>query len=173
MPRRPTMSDEELHKWFFSQKRICDNGCWEWTGVINCNYGQLSVKGKRILTHRYSLQLHLGREIPKGTEVRHMCHNTTCFNPEHLKEGTHSENMNDMVLASRQAKGNELSQKLKGIQHINGRGEKNGRSKLTEHDVLQIRNDTLKSNRDLAKDYGVSDTQIMRIRNRTTWKYLV
>jgi len=173
MPRRPTMSDEELHKWFFSQKRICDNGCWEWTGVINCNYGQLSVKGRRILTHRYSLQLHLGREIPKGIEVRHMCHNTICFNPEHLKEGTHSENMNDMVLASRQAKGDMLSHKLKGVKHINSRGEKNGRSKLTEQQVIDIRSDKIKSSRTLSKEYGVSGTQILRIRNGITWKYIL
>lgn len=173
MPRRPTMSDEELHKWFLSQKRICENGCWEWMGVINSGYGQLSVKGKRILAHRFSLQLHLNRPIPKDIEVRHMCHNSICFNPEHLEEGTHRQNMEDMVNASRQAKGEALSNKLKGIVHINGRGEKNGRSKLTERQVLDIRTNTTKSNSMLSKEYGVSDTQIMRIRDGKTWKYLL
>lgn len=34
MPRIPNMNDVELREWFFNNKTIIDNGCWEWNGVI-------------------------------------------------------------------------------------------------------------------------------------------
>jgi hypothetical protein len=167
------MTDEQLEKWFFEQKNINESNCWEWNGVINSGSGQLSVKGKRILAHRFSLQLHIKRIIPKGTEVRHMCNNPICINPEHLKEGTHYENMQDMVRSNRQAKGKFLSEKLTGIEHIKARGAGNSNVKLTEKQVIEIK--TMKetiSKKKLSDMYGVSSTQISRIHNGESWSYL-
>jgi len=171
MPRRPKMNDAELEEWFFSQKRI-ENGCWLWTGVqIKDGYGTLSVKGQRVLSHRFSLSLHLKRPITLGLEVRHICHNPLCFNPDHLEEGTHVENMNDMIIAKRQAAGKRLSEVLVGKEHINGRGEKNGRSVLTSNQVLEIRK-SVSSIGDLTKQYGVSKTTIRAILSRKIWKHV-
>jgi len=171
MPRRPKMNDAELEEWFFNQKRI-ENGCWLWTGVrVRDGYGTLSVKGQRILAHRFSLALHLKRSIAPGLEVRHMCHNTACINPDHLEEGTHAQNMNDMVGAKRQAAGKRLSDVLLGKDHINCRGEQNGRSVLTTNQVLEIRTSVLSAG-DLAKQYSVSKPTILRIVNHTTWKHV-
>ena len=171
MKRRPKMSDNELNVWFNNQKIEDEKGCWNWTGVINSGYGQVSIKAKRILVHRYSLQLYLGRPVPKNLEVRHMCHNTTCFNPLHLKEGTHSQNMKDMVEAGRQAKGVFLSARLIGIKRNSAQGEKNGRAKLTNNQVLEIRSlfDT-KNNCELAKMFNVTKTTISYIRSGKSWK---
>ena len=172
MPRRPNMNDAELREWFFGNKTISDNGCWEWQGVrIKDGYGMLSVKGKRFLTHRYSLILTLGREIGDKLEVRHMCHNPSCFNPEHLQEGTHQQNMTDMVVASRQATGDKFKAKIRGIPHLPSRGAGNGRAKLTNEKVLEIRrlSETL-SHRDIADQFKVSKTTITAIICGRTWK---
>ena len=173
MPRRPNMNDDELRVWFFDQKTITKDNCWEWTGVrLKDGYGMLSVKGKRFLSHRYALMLHLNRPIEQNIEVRHMCHNPSCFNPEHLIEGTHRDNMNDMVVADRQARGERLSMRLRGLAHEGGRGEGNGRAKLTNMQVLEIRqlSTTDMSQRDIANKYGVSKTAIMGILTGKTWK---
>jgi hypothetical protein len=167
------MNDDELRVWFFDQKLVTPNDCWEWTGVrIKDGYGMLSVKGIRILAHRYALMLHLNRPIEKGIEVRHKCHNPSCFNPEHLEEGTHRENMNDMVIAGRQARGNILANRLRGVVHEGGRGEGNGRAKLTNEQVLDIRrlSASTMTQREIATQYGVSKTAIRGILTRTTWK---
>lgn len=171
MTRRPKMNDIELEEWFFNQKQI-ENGCWLWTGVrIKGGYGILSVKGQRVLSHRFSLSLHLKRPIQFGLEVRHMCHTTSCINPDHLEEGTHTQNMNDMVVANRQAAGKRLSEALLGREHVNGCGEKNGRAVLTSNQVHEIRKSGSSSG-DLAKQYGVSKPTILRIINRKTWKHV-
>jgi len=168
------MTDEELNVWFLNQKIEDNNGCWNWTGVVNGGYGHLSIKANRILAHRYSLQLHLKRPIPKNMEVRHMCHNTKCFNPEHLKEGTHAENMNDMVQAGRQAKGASLSAVLLGIKRDSAKGERNNKAKLTSAQVLEIRalKDNTQTLGDVSKIYGVSDVTISSIWAGKTWKHL-
>lgn len=171
MKRRPKMSDEELNVWFINQKIEDENGCWNWTGVINGGYGQVNIKAKRTLVHRYSLQLYIGRPISQSLEVRHMCHNTKCFNPLHLKEGTHSENMRDMVEAGRQAKGLFLSSKLIGIKRNSAHGEKNGRAKLSNVQVLEIRSlFSTKNDSELAKMFNVTKTTISYIRSGKSWK---
>lgn len=171
MPKRNNLVGEELEKWFFDQKRVTDSGCWEWTGTINGGYGKLQVRRNRLLAHRFSLELHLKHPIPKELEVRHMCHNSICINPLHLQEGTHADNMRDMVEANRQSKGEELSKRLKGVEHIKARGENNIKSKLTQEQVLQIKNDN-RATSDIAKQYGVSGTQVLRIQKGTCWKHL-
>jgi hypothetical protein len=174
MTRRPNMTLEELNKWFLQQKNITNSGCWEWTKCINGGYGKTTIKGKRVLVHRYSLQLYLKREIPNNLEVRHLCNNPICFNPEHLKEGTHYENMRDMVNSNRQAKGENLSKRLKNIVRKKLIGEENSNSKLNKEQVLHILTyknipNTLNY---LSKLYNVSVEHIRRIHNGKSWKHL-
>ena len=53
------------------------------------------------------------------------------------------------------------------------RGEKNGRAKLNNEKVSEIRDlfKRGKTNREIAKDYGVSGQNINRIRNGVTWNF--
>lgn len=172
--RRPAMDTDQLVEWFYNQKRVTENNCWEWTRCVNGGYGRLSINGRRLLVHRYSLELHLKREIPKELEVRHMCNNPICFNPEHLEEGTHYQNMKDMVNSNRQAKGDYLSKHLKGVKHIASNGEGNSNVKLTEEQVLNIlaHKGLRGSQVRLSREYGVSRKQVERIQNGKSWKHL-
>jgi hypothetical protein len=174
MQRRKKMSDSDLEIWFYQQKEITETGCWNWKGgKIKDGYGMTSIKGKRYLIHRYSLELYNKKPIDKNLEVRHMCHNPSCYNPEHLKTGTHADNMKDMVDANRQSKGELLSEKLKNIKRKKLLGENNIKSKITEKDVKEIC--SLKdfiSQVELSEIYNISRTHIQRIQSRQFWKHV-
>jgi hypothetical protein len=51
------------------------------------------------------------------------------------------------------------------------RGERNGSCRLSERQVLSIRDDK-RSNRKVAADYGVSHTTVRRIRRRELWGWV-
>lgn len=84
------------------------NGCLEWTGARRpLGYGQISVEGKTVGTHRLAWTLANG-PIPDGLDVLHHCDNPPCAQTEptegypegHLFLGTDVDNA-----ADRNAKG--------------------------------------------------------------------
>ena len=69
--------------------------CWIWKeSKTQGGYGQFTEDGIRWLAHRYAWTCVNG-EIPEGMVVRHMCHNSSCCNPSHLKVGSQTENWKD------------------------------------------------------------------------------
>ena len=73
--------------------------CWIWCGCIaqnmtgtggNGKYGLLTYKGKQIRAHRAFYTWVIG-DIPSGRHVHHICKNTLCVNPDHLKVVTLEE----------------------------------------------------------------------------------
>lgn len=72
-----------------------DGACWRWTGAsvpgASSRYPDFSVKGKSIRAHRFSY-LAFNGEIPTGTHVDHICRNTLCVNPKHLRVLSPREN---------------------------------------------------------------------------------
>ena len=92
---------------FLSKVNKLPKGCWEYFEFkTDRGYGQFWMLGANWRAHRASYILHKG-EIPDGMFVLHECDNPSCVNPDHLKLGTHQDNMNDKVKRDRQMKGNK------------------------------------------------------------------
>ncbi len=128
--------------------------CLEWTGsCIPKGYGATWAYGKMWYTHR--LALHLEGIDTSGHMVLHSCDNPRCCNPEHMRLGTHQENMRDMRSRGRQS-----------------RGEHRPAAKLTEQDILDIRAISGMSQRAIADQYGVTPTAINLIINRKSWHHI-
>lgn len=130
--------------------------CWIWTASKDRDgYGYFQVNGKACKAHRVSYAFSHG-EIPHGMLVCHRCDNPSCVNPDHLFLGTSRDNMQDKVTKGRMV-GNW------------GAGENVPTSKLTEAQVIAIREDT-RSRPEIAKEYGVSRPLISLIQRRKIWK---
>lgn len=88
----------------FRRSRIEDGGCWMYGGAKNSNgYGVLSVCNSDMLVHRISFEA-FKHPIGNGLFVCHRCDTPGCFNPEHLFQGTQSENIQDCVNKGRHAR---------------------------------------------------------------------
>lgn len=72
--------------------------CWTWSGLKNAKsgYGYMHHRGKPIPAHRISFALHNGG-ILDGLVIIHICDNKSCVNPDHLREGTNQDNLDDLV----------------------------------------------------------------------------
>lgn len=137
--------------------------CWPWLGTIRGSietrggYGVMTVGSrsdgtrKHAHVHRLAFELAHGRP-PKGL-VRHSCDNRICVNPSHLVEGTHADNMRDMVLR--------------------GRSKNCGRApkKLTTKQVQEIRQlSGTMSQRAIGMKFGVAQKTVSDIVRRKIWR---
>ncbi len=135
------------------------SGCWLWVGSArNVHpakrvYGEFVYREKHCLAHRVSWILRNG-DIPAKLNVLHSCDTTLCVNPDHLFLGTQADNIADRVRKRRSAI-----------------GERVGRAKLTEREVLLI-NSEIGSLRKIAIKYGISRTHVAYIKNGRTWRHL-
>lgn len=146
---------------FFESLHKRENGCWEWSGLIDQKgYGRISLRDTKgrvraFRAHRVAWLLAVG-EIP-GTEfVCHRCDNRRCANPEHLFLGTCMENNADMIAKRRHAF-----------------GPKNGIAKLTVEEVRHIKNMRGKiSQYDLADQLGITQATVSGIQRGIGWKHV-
>lgn len=141
--------------------------CIEWEGsrdifgygVTRLNRGRKQVKAHRVA---YCVEQGLDLSDIEGYLVRHRCDNTSCVQPSHLLLGNAQDNMDDMMERGR---------------HRAFKGESHKMSKLTEKDVLDIRERHVKSCRKngqsaIARDYGVTSAAISGIVSRKHWRHI-
>ena len=84
----------------FFEKVDQTDSCWNWTAAkSNTGYGNFYDGEKCISAHRWSYLNFVG-EIPEGRQIDHMCNNTSCVNPDHLRVVTPKENWRRSNIAS-------------------------------------------------------------------------
>ncbi|GJM43474.1 MAG: hypothetical protein DHS20C21_03160 [Gemmatimonadota bacterium] len=134
-------------------------GCKEWIGPRDRQgYGHLNLKGKSYRAHRWIYERWHG-PLPQGLVVRHLCHNPSCVNLEHLAHGSQKENLDDS----------------RAIGRMNDQvGSNNGFSKLDEEKVQLIRARSEAGERvvDLARSFGVSRKTIRDVLDRRRWSHV-
>lgn len=134
----------------FWSKVDTSGDCWLWTSAATRGYGVIGSNGSYEYAHRMSWVLHNG-PIPEGLWVLHRCDTPLCVRPDHLFLGTQTDNMRDAA-----AKGRVRNQS----------------TKLTPDDVQIIRDRYAGgdvSQRELAAEFGVGQTQISRIIRLKRW----
>ena len=121
-------------------------------------YGMLWRDNRQQGVHRLACEAIHGPPPTPKHEAAHLCgkgHNGCC-NPQHVRWATPAENCADALAHGTQA-----------------RGERNGRTKLGESDVLQIRAlHGAMPQREIAKIFGVSQGQINRIHCGKSWNWI-
>lgn len=77
---------------FWSKVRKTET-CWEWTaGFSSVGYGAFWDGETMNKAHRLAYELSVG-PIGAGKFIDHMCHNRRCVNPEHLRQVTPKQNI--------------------------------------------------------------------------------
>jgi hypothetical protein len=149
----------EIRFWRHIQKT---DGCWLWKSRsrISSGYGWFGVAaGNMWVASRYSWFLHYG-PIPEGLFVLHHCDVRLCVRPDHLFLGTQLDNIRDAIAKGRRS-------------HVGARGERNGRSRLTEIQVQEIRRRYAAGERTmaLAREFGVHRDTVRRILSGIRWNH--
>lgn len=131
---------------------------------ISSKYGHLQISlcsngiGKTYKVHNLVL-INFNRSPKENEECRHLDGNPKNNHISNLCWGTRKENMED-----------------RGLHGNTAKGEKNGKAKLTEKDVRDIRHlysSGCYSHKDLAEIFGVSTMPIFQILNNITWKCVI
>jgi len=67
-----------------SQNSDKSGECWVYLGQPSKRYAEIRIDNVRLGIHRWAYTNYHG-EIPDGHQVDHICRNTKCWNPDHLR----------------------------------------------------------------------------------------
>ena len=131
-----------------------NSGCWLWMkGISSSGYGTIKIWRKSKLAHRISYYLKYNT-FPY--ELMHICDTKICVNPDHLRDVTHQQNIQD---ASR-----------KGL--LGPKSENSKFAKINWDVVRAIRADAAsgKHSKTIGYKYGLSRHIVRRVINHENWK---
>ena len=131
---------------FWSKVQKTDT-CWIYTGRKDKDgYGRLKRGAKMLQAHRYAWELTNGPICVRA-----------CVRPDHVRPGTQAQNMRD-----------------RDRDGTTARGSRNGRSKLTAEQVLELRARAGAGERvgDLARAFGITWNAAADIIRRKNWAHL-
>lgn len=133
-----------------------EQGCIEWPyGKNERGYGLAVIDGTQRTASNWMCRLaHGDPPHPKWGSAAHSCGNPGCVNPNHLRWATHRENMFD-----------------KERHGTVNRGERNGKTTLSEADVKAIR-EAPPFYAPLMEKYGLSRHGISKIRRGKRWAHV-
>lgn len=140
--------------WLISElaARSYSDECWEWPyAKVTSGYGELTFEGKPMYAAVCALILSGSpKPEPPNNFALHSCDNPPCFNPTHLRWGSHQDNVDDMWERER--------------------GHRGG--KLTEDQVRAIRSDA-RFQKVIAEEYGLAQSTVSQIQMRKRWKHVL
>lgn len=138
------------------EKTSKQGDCWVFLGAKGGGgYGVIKNNGKQYGLSRLAFS-ELVEPLRPGMFVCHRCDNPACWNPDHLFQGTHADNMEDMAAKGRASRAS---------------GERKHTSKLKDDDVRKIRQllrDGL-SQRKVAAQFNVTQSCIWNISSGRCW----
>jgi len=141
----------------YNRIKVKDSGCYEWLGYFTKdNYAVVKFQGKKYRVIRVLLENTLGKPISADKEACHTCNNSFCVNPNHLYEGTHAENGQDL----------SRSNKNKGI--------RNAACKIDEKTAKDIKNllSSDLTNKRISELLDINKSIIENIKYRRSWTWL-
>jgi hypothetical protein len=131
-----------------------NSGCRLWLGDCDDHgYARLYWEGRSQKAYRLVWAEKHG-PIPPGILIRHRCDNPACVEEDHLLDGTDRDNSDDKVSRRRHRFGSGI--------HT---------AKLSEKMISVVMADP-RSNSALARELGVHNSTISRIRSGVRWKHV-
>ncbi len=148
---------------------VIEDDCWIWTGTKQHNtkghqHGCIWYNGKYVQVHRIMYH-NFVEDVPEferrkdALQVNHRCKSDgTCINPSHLYLGTPKQNIEDCI-----KDGNKNKAKS---------GQDNHNAVLTDDIIEHIKSLKIsgRSQKDIAQEFGVNQSQISRWWNNKTIK---
>ena len=134
--------------------------CWEWRGYRSrLGYGKIHFgqreNNRQMFAHRVAWMIFCD-EDPGEMYVCHKCDNPACVNPSHLFLGNQRDNIGDASRKGRMP-----------------RGERSVAAKLTESDVIWIRNNPEKmTHQQMAQKFQVDRKTIYFAITGRNWKHV-
>lgn len=160
------LTPKEIARFYPKIKTGLPDECWEWQGGRRPRrYGNWSVRRDKrtvqLAAHRVAFFLASSTD-PHPLLVCHTCDNPPCCNPAHLFLGTVQDNSDDMKRKNR---------------HHSPRGSKCGSAKLTEAQILEIKEifatlDPPMTRQEAMRHYGIGPSHLNRIIRGKTWTHM-
>lgn len=142
----------EIHR-----KIILVGSCWVWTGEIRpSGHGRVWWEDEHRAATAVVWELTHG-PIYSSYFLLHTCDVPPCVNPDHLYLGTDQNNSDDRLARGRVP-----------------RGERNGKAKLTDEKVREIRKLSILgwSDREISRSLKISHMTIGRVLRRGGWSHV-